>query len=192
MRKLLLAAVLGGLTLFVWGTISWVVLPWHNATLHPIPNEQAVVDGMKSTLPKTGVYLFPAMPLDNTDAAMKAYEEKMKAGPRGMIMYTAEGSDLMPPSTFIYGFIFFFLSALLAAVLLSLAGSRLRTYTTRVFFVTILGIVMALDVHLGGWNWMGIPPDYTVVMALDSVLAWFLTGLVLAAVIKPKAEAAAA
>ena len=30
--------VLGGLALFLWGAVSWMVLPWHQATLLPFAN----------------------------------------------------------------------------------------------------------------------------------------------------------
>ena len=56
MGKVILAAVLGAVVLFIWGFASWMFIPWHNATMQPMPDEQATFD-LLSKLPEgKGVY----------------------------------------------------------------------------------------------------------------------------------------
>ena len=57
MKKLLAGTVLGGLTVFVWGTISWMALPWHHHTLKTFTNEAAVAQVVSQNAPSSGTYL---------------------------------------------------------------------------------------------------------------------------------------
>ena len=41
-RALIKGGIFGGIILFVWGFISWVVLPWHTITLNKFKDEAAV------------------------------------------------------------------------------------------------------------------------------------------------------
>jgi hypothetical protein len=185
MKNILLAGLLGGLTVFLWGFLSWVVLPWHNATMHAIPNEDAVITAMQQTIPSSGVYLFPAMPMSHDDPAQKAYADKCAKGPIGMLFYTREGMDAMRASTFIIGYLLFVFSALIAAALLSMTMDKLPGYGTRVIFVTLLGVFVASEGHLSAWNWVHMQFGYAVVGAADAVIGWLLAGLVIAAFVKP-------
>jgi len=58
-KKLLLGTVLGGLIVFAWGAISWMVLPWHAATLQAFTNEAAVSKVIQANAPQPGVYFLP-------------------------------------------------------------------------------------------------------------------------------------
>jgi len=189
MKKILLAAALGGLTFFIWGFLSWVVLPWHNATMPNLPNENAVVEVLKSNLPETGVYIFPGYPNMEDATAMDVFTKKHEAGPLGMLFYVHEGKAPMSPSTFFYGYITFFLIALIAAALLSLVVERTKNYAGRVFFITLIGLIIALESHIGGIIWMNVPSAYALVNAVDAIVAWLLAGLVISLIIKPSKDA---
>ena len=41
-RRFFLAVAAGGAILFAWSFISWMVLPWHNATLKKFTSEETV------------------------------------------------------------------------------------------------------------------------------------------------------
>ncbi|MFN2383195.1 MAG: hypothetical protein ABR559_02915, partial [Gemmatimonadota bacterium] len=59
MKRIMLAGLLGGLAVFVWGSVSWVVLPWHVATMHPIPDGEAVTEALAARVTEPGIYHFP-------------------------------------------------------------------------------------------------------------------------------------
>ena len=42
-------ALFGGLTLFVWGFVSWTVLPWHNMTFSTFTDEDEVAGSVSPT-----------------------------------------------------------------------------------------------------------------------------------------------
>lgn len=47
-KSLILGGLLGGLPLFVWGSISWMVLPWHLMTLEKFKDEATVAQALST------------------------------------------------------------------------------------------------------------------------------------------------
>jgi hypothetical protein len=183
MKRILIAGLLGAVACFIWGFISWAVLPWHNATMPNLPNEDAVIEVMRSNVTATGVYQFPGHPA--TEAEGQAWMDKYKRGPFGMLIYHANGTNPMSAQPFIGGFVLNFVIATLAAYLLSLAVAKMTAYSQRVIFVTLLGVFAALASHIMAWNWMYIPTAYSLVMSADAVINSLVAGLVIAWQIKP-------
>ncbi|HUL43955.1 MAG TPA: hypothetical protein VLY03_06320 [Bacteroidota bacterium] len=187
MNKTILATLLGGVILYVWSFIAWVILPLHAPHLHPIPNEDAVVSLLRSSLDKNAVYVFPANPSFGSDqATMDAYVAKMKRGPTGMIFYSPFGQDPMMPSQMIIGFVLDLLSAFVVVWFLLRSTALSSSYFGRVAFCGMFGIFTALFTHFMYWNWMGFPAEFTKGLIVDGIVSWILAGLGIAALIKPK------
>ncbi len=187
MKKLLLAAILGGLVTYIWYAVSWMALPLHKSTLRTLPNGDAVLTALATAPPETGVYSFPMPDHDASEAAQKAVAERWKQG--GIvpfIVFQKEGRTFMDPRVFIRGLLLEILNALLVALLLSQALPALSSYGQRVCFVVLCGIFAGVVAHLSYWNWMAFPLCYSLVMVLDVIVAWLLGGLVIAKIIKPK------
>lgn len=193
MGRILLASLLSGILLFVWGMLSWMVLPLHDGTVRPLPDAQAVVDALETQSLEEGLYAYPAFPEVSSEtepgmaAAMEAFEKKHRAGPLFSVIYRREGGPAMPPEMMLTGFLINVLSSFVAASLLSMAirnGARF-TYFQRVRFVGLLGVFAAIVSFLALKNWMYFPTDFTRAMMLDLLLAWIIGGLVIAALIKP-------
>src|ERR1700722_7361697 len=86
MKRILLAALLGGIAMFAWKSIAHMVLPLGQSGIHEIPNEQALLGAMRSTLGETsGLYFFPAM--GTAPDAMAQYDVKLAANPSGLLIY---------------------------------------------------------------------------------------------------------
>jgi hypothetical protein len=185
MKRILVAAVLGAFVMFIWGWISWAMLPWHNTTIPGLPNEDVVMEALKANITASAVYQFPGMPDPHDTVAMRTWTEKYMRGPSGVLFYTAEGRNPMPMGQFVTGFLLSFVEAFLAAWLLSLAAGRLPGYGQRVGFIAVMGVLGALVSHIAAWNWMAFPTGYSLVMALDLVITSTLAGLVIAWRIKP-------
>ncbi len=187
MGRIILGAVFGGLTLFAWGMVSWMVLPWHTATLRPMPREAVVVPALREGVLRTGAYYFPAMPHETDDeTTMAAWMKRHEEGPLGMVWYRAEGATPMAPGVFVKGMILNVIVAALAAALLSAASARLRAYLSRVLFVSGIAVIGALISYGSLWVWMFAPTDYVVVMGADMIVGWTLMGLVMAAIVRAR------
>ncbi len=193
--RILLGGVLGAVVLFVWSFLYWVVLSERLLPYNHMKDESAVVEVLVENLRETGVYWFP-MPKHDLDAtkeekkaATEAWQEKHQEGPLGTVIYITDGRKAMAPSTLVKGFVIDFVSALLASILLCCACGR-RGYAARAAFVFGLGLFAAVSVHLIAWNFMLNPMGFTLLKIGDSIVGWFLAGLVIAAVVKSRAETA--
>jgi hypothetical protein len=191
MKQLLIAAIIGGIILFVWGWLSWSVFPIHNSSMKSIENEEAVISTMHVNMTQEGVYVFPGMPATQDQAAVDEWTQKNKQGPIGMIIYNPEGSEPMMASQMIVGIIISIISSYLAAWFLSRSTAASSTYLARVAYCGMLGIFVSLVSHVVNWNWMGYPLDYTTSWIMDAVIGWILAGLGIASIIKtPKTSEA--
>jgi len=188
MKRILVAGLLGALVIYIWGWISWTMLPWHNSTMPDLPNEDAVIGVLQTSITQTGVYQFPGMMKSNEPVWMENY----KRGPSGVLFYTAKGKNPMAADIFVFGFVLALIEALMAAWLLSVAASKMAAYVKRVLFVTCLGVFAALVSHISAAHWMFFPANYSHVMAIDLVVTYLLAGLVIAWRIKPEMQPAMA
>lgn len=183
MKRIVLAGLLGGLAVFVWGSVSWVLLPWHLATMHPIPDGEAVTEALVTRVTAPGIYLYPGVAEPGQEDVVEA---RYRRGPNiNFLAYAPVGTAPMSPAPFLRGFLLCVVTAWLAAALLARAAPTLPGYAHRVLYVALLGGFAALATRLVDWNWMSFPLDYTLVMAADLVLAWLAGGLVIAALITP-------
>lgn len=192
MLRLLLAAAISAVVLFIWGFVSWTVLSWHSDTASAFVDEIAVGEALRANAPEDGVYWLPMMPQPDDDwvdaaayeRAKDAYPESYEEGPVAFVFYRNQAS-YMPPMTFIKGLGLYFLSALLAALLLK--SANLKSFVARVLFVLGLGAFVGVTADLSYWNWMGYPTDWSLVNAADHVVAWLLVGIVLAIALRQRA-----
>src|SRR6267154_2989477 len=86
-KSLVLGTILGGLAAFVWSSISWEVLGWHEKTMVSFQNEDEVSAVIASHATKDGIYILPAAPpsegmnLDQRKEMQAALVAKMQNGP---------------------------------------------------------------------------------------------------------------
>jgi hypothetical protein len=59
LKQIMIGGIVGGLTLFFGGFISWAVMDWHFNTIQHNDGVIAVVENIESQLPEPGVYFFP-------------------------------------------------------------------------------------------------------------------------------------
>jgi hypothetical protein len=189
MKKILIGGLAGGLIVFVWGMLSWMVMPWHNMTMAGLPQEEAIVGALEGSGTATGVYYIPYWPEEGEDE--EAWKKKHRAGPLGFLAYHAEGMEPIELSMFTFGLLLDILSAIVVAGLLCGASRSLPRYRQRVAFAGGVGLFAGLVSYLALWNWMHFPTDWSLVMAADLLVAWTLAGLALAAIVKPAAAPAA-
>jgi hypothetical protein len=177
MKRILLAALLGGIAMFAWKSIAHMALPLGQSGMQEIPNEPAMLGSMHATLGEnSGLYFFPA--LGSAPGAMAEYDKKLAANPSGLLIYHPPGAKSLSAGQMITELVTEMLEALLAAVLLS--RTRIATYWGRVGFVTLLGVLASMATNLSYWNWYGFPSEYTAVYIMIEIVGFFCIGLVAA------------
>src|SRR5580700_315777 len=189
LRSLVLGTILGGLVAFVWSSVSWEVLGWHEKTLVSFQNDDEVSALIASHAPKDGTYILPGMSptegmtAEQQKAAKAALMERMQKGPI-MIAAVRRGGF----GSFARGLIIQVLSLMVAAFLLTwlLLQTSGLSYRKRVMFIAITGLAASVIVDLPNWNWWGFSGVYTAVNLIDVTITWLLAGLVIAKVAKPR------
>jgi len=177
-KNILVASILGGIVLFLWGAFSHMVLPLGEVGLQAMPNEEQVLSALSTNVQGAGLYFFP-WGSDETEADMKAWEEKYRSGPAGLLVYRPLGGEPMTPGMLLTELVTDIIAALLGSLLMMKAISGLATFGARVFFCTLLGLFGSLLVNTQYWNWYGFPGDYTLAAILDDVIGFTLVGIVL-------------
>ena len=77
MKKTIIGAIVGGLIIFIWQTLSWTVLDAHRASQDYTPKQDTIMAFLNGTLDKEGGYLLPNVPKDQVDI-IKGEEELKK------------------------------------------------------------------------------------------------------------------
>jgi hypothetical protein len=191
MVRLLVGALLASVVLFGWGFLFWEKSPLRYAVLKPVPNNETVVGVLQKNLPESGVYLSPfadeSGSREDRETAEKELREKHRQGPRVEVIYRKEGIDPISSVVFGVGFAHMFLSSLLIGLLLKLALPGLPSYSSRVLFVFVAGVFSAVWVDLSTPIWFHHPWGLPLFNALYHASSWFLAGLILGAVLPPRA-----
>jgi hypothetical protein len=189
MKSLLLGTILGGFAAFLWSTVSWELLGWHEKGVHSFQNEDEVSAVISSHAIHSGVYLLPhgpsqkGMTAEQTKAAQAALLGKMQKGP---IMFAAVRSGGF--GSFTQVMFVQLLSLMAAAFLLTwlLMQTADLNYGRRVLFLAVAGLSASVIVDLPNWNWWGFSASCTAVNLVDFTLTWLFAGLVIAKVAKPQ------
>lgn len=192
--RILLAGILGGVVMFIWSFIAHDVLPIGELGVGEIPNEDTVTGAIQSSLgDKTGFYIFPGPGL-SSDATreqkaegMKKIEEKMAAGPAGVLIYHPKRVFNFP-KRLVIEFVTEVVLTILAAFLL--AQTSITSFVGRVGFFLVVGILAAIATNVPYWNWYGFPKVYTFGLMLTEIVAFFLAGIVAALVLGKRSAAA--
>jgi hypothetical protein len=189
--RMLMAGVLGGVILFLWGFLAWVVLPVHKPTMHEIPGQDSLIAALHSALPQKGVYPFPSMSMKSpSPEETKQWEERYRKGPIGMIVYDPAGSEPMMPKQMAIGFIINIISAFFVAWFLARSTAMQASYLKRVAYCGMYGIFIVAASTLVMWNWFGEPGDWVTGLIIDNIVGWALAGFGIAALMKPSSTAA--
>ncbi len=177
-KRILLAGILGGFALFVWGGLAHMTLGLGEIGVQALPQQQPTVDAMKTAIASSGLYFFPRPDASRKLAAADA------GGPWGILIYHPTGASLAMGRPLVNECILNIVQALFAAFLLSLA-TGLGSYFARVGFVAALGLLAAIGVNIEYWNWYGFPTNYTVATIADKFIGLLIVGLIAAALVRP-------
>ena len=188
MLKILLGGVVAGLVLFFWGFVAHMLLPLGEMGLQSIASEDALTAAMKKDVREPGLYFVPGRDMSKSQSheEMEAHAAKIALGPYGFMVIYPNGRDVALGKRLPVEFGTNVVCALLTAILVS----QLRPgFVVRVACATLVGILASLMTLVPYWNWYGFPTDFTLAQIIEHTAAWFLAGLVLAAIVRPSPKA---
>ena len=181
LKRIASAAVLGTLIMFIWGGFSHLVL-FIGAGFSPLPNEDKVIETLKSSIPAQGLYFFPGKDFRKkySEDEESAFANKFQFGPVGMIIYRPVGGNPLSSQKLITQLISNFLSSLTASFVASLL---LATYWKRVLAITLLGGLACISVGMIYWNWYEFPTNFFLAQCIDLLVCFFFAGLLIAKIV---------
>src|SRR5687768_14496902 len=99
-NRVLVGGIAGGVVLFFWSFVSWMLLPWHNMTMSRFENESIVLEMLEHQAPREGVYLapFPEDPSQHEATGgpmvLAAFQPAMEAGMGKQLVVAIVGNVL--------------------------------------------------------------------------------------------------
>lgn len=172
--SLWLPILVSGVVLFFASWLAWMVIGHHKNDWQGLPDEQAIVDVIRSTNIGPGQYMFPHCPSPE-EWKSGAHQERLKAGPKGALYVWKPGGG-MGANLFCTWLLFTVLSFVIAY----LAGIALPPGATfkEVFrFTSTAGILTYASSGLLNAIWF---KRKVVGDIIDGIAYGLLTGLVFA------------
>ncbi|MGB7128960.1 MAG: hypothetical protein WBD50_07745 [Candidatus Rhabdochlamydia sp.] len=180
-KKLVKGALIGGVTVFIWSMLSWMVLPWHTQTYYKFTDEAEVAKVLKENTSQSGIYILPNTSHYSNNTPTKEIrkaEEILKTGPFVFASIKLGGMKKMGTATLMISLCSYILAAaIISWMLLQTQGLR---FLEKTLFVTMVGLLTAILGVLPAWNWWHFSTAYTLVTCLDLVIGWALAGLLMA------------
>ncbi len=176
MLRILVAGMLGGVAMYAWSAVAHMVGPLGQAGFSTIANEAAVTTVLQSELKAPGLYIFPG-----------AMAGPQATGPSGILAYSPTPNEFSLDKLGLEAAVEV-LESIVAAVLLSVTA--LVGYLRRVAFVTGVGVAAALASDPSLTIWYGFPTAYLGAAIVVNLVGYLVAGLVIAAILKPRAAAA--
>ncbi len=180
--RIIIAAIVGGIIVFVWSAVSHILTPLGGMGLSTFQDD-AIVDCLKN-VPAGGMYYFPRMDMTRRPTAeeSKAYAEKIRNGPSGLVIFTKSQGEAMSPRQLGTELASNVVAALIAAILVSfMIGSWLK----RAFAVALFGAFGIVSLLVSYWIWYSFPAAYVCGELITEVVGWLLAGLAIAKIVQP-------
>ena len=143
-KRILLAALLSAILMFLWGFLFWGIMDFSSKLMQPLPAELGVLAALRGSQATSGMYIYPAPPGSQDQAAREEFEAKHEEGPILQMAYRADGGPMMPPAKFVQGLVHYFVISLLTAALVALAGRGLPKFGQRFLVVFLVSLIATL------------------------------------------------
>ncbi len=185
MKKIVLAGLVGGLVVFLWGSVSHLLLPVGEMGFTQMPVNSPLLEAMPQHLPGEGLYAFPGREVgrEQTAAEDAVWAGKYKLGPNGLLLYHPTGTEPISAKRLAIQLATEILGALLLAYLLvAITGSTgVQVPLAKMLRISaVAGVFGWASIEIGYWNWYGFPGAFVLGELIDQVVGWTLAGLVMA------------
>lgn len=181
--RVLLGAIVGALIVFAVSALLHTVSPLGTMGFTNLPNEAAMLDTLRANVPASGLYMFPAEGMMGSEEQQKAWQANLAKGPYGLLVITTGPGEAMSPRQLILEFLFVFLAALIAGVILAWLGG---SYGFRAVTVALLALWAFCSVSASHWIWYKYPTQFILAELIMELIAWLLAGLAMAKLIRPR------
>ncbi len=172
MKKILIGALVGGIILFIWQSLSFMMINLHAKAFQYTPKQTEIMNFLNNTLTEEGSYLLPHSPETATmDEAMAAMDAA-KGKPWASITYHKAMDGNMTMNMVRALAVDFIAVALLCWILVRI---NLPTFTTILLGSVFTGLIVFLNAPYLQFIWY---KSFDIWAHLaDAVVGWGLVGL---------------
>ncbi|GAB2545390.1 hypothetical protein [Rhodanobacter koreensis] len=179
--RVLVAGLIGGIVMFIWGVAAHMALGLGNVGIHQPVDENAVLTTLHEGLgERAGVYMLPSFdPKQMNDPyKVRAYSLKAIRSPYAWVVYLPQGEDMLQMKQQIpRQWASDTLGALALAFVMGLAGLGFRR---RVAVAAAAAVFAWLSTMVPYWNWYRFPLDFTLAALIEQLIGWLIAGAAMA------------
>ncbi|RNF82065.1 hypothetical protein [Montanilutibacter psychrotolerans] len=179
--RIAIAAIIGGIVMFIWGAVAHMALPIGEAGFRFPPQQEAVLDAIGQSATEPGVYMYPSMEMEKygDEAAMKAFLEESRGKAYAFVVYQPDGNPATTSMAPNLGkqFVSVLLASAVLAWILSLGA---WSFGRRVLVAGAAGLFSWLAISVPYWNWYMFPLTFTLGALAEQVIGWLLAGAAMA------------
>ena len=178
LMDLWLPIVLSAAAVWVASALAWMLLPHHRKDFKGLPNEDALMNAVRSQNIAPGLYGFPDMH-DCDKMKDPAFKAKMEAGPMGTLHVWPPGFKM--GGKMFASFVFYVVVSALVALLGAITLHHGEDYH-RVFHVTVLAAVMGYCLAgIPNAIWFNTPPRNVAMNLIDGIVYGVITAAIFTA-----------
>jgi hypothetical protein len=182
MQKVHKCALVGGVALFIWSVIFWMVFACKANVISGFQDEGDVTSTIADNVPKSGLYMAPFMSKTKDPEKMHKMEEKMAKGPYVFAAVKLEGRNPHMGMSMLSSLILkLFVAYVVAWLVLALKIAEPRKI---VKFVALVGVVATCMAAFPPAIWFGFPASFIVCTLLEGLIGWVIAGFAIAKVAK--------
>lgn len=180
--RIAIAAILGGIVMFLWGAVAHTMLPLGELGMHTaVEQDTALTAITRSATNGEGVYMLPGMDpaMYADEAANKAFVEANRDKPYALVIYQPDGNpalENMGPNLGRQ----WASDTLAAAVLAWILSLGAWSFGRRVLIAAAVGAFSWATISLPYWNWYMFPMDFTLANLVEQVVGWSIAGAAMA------------
>lgn len=172
MKKLVVGALVGGLLIFLWQTLSWTILQIHNKEYGKAPGESSIMQALNSNITEDGQFRIPAVNESTSAEEMQKIMDEMKGKPWAIVSYhKSYDADML--TNILKGLAASIISALFACWILTTNPNR--TFGGIFIACILIGITGYLYIPFNNHVWWEAPGAVTNLV--DVLISWGLCGI---------------
>lgn len=172
MKKLVIGALVGGILVFLWQTLSWTALMLHAKEYQKAPAQDTIMNFLNSQFSETGQYMIPAVDENASSDERQKAMDAMQGKPWAVVSYhKAYNANMV--TNIIRGLLVDIIAVFFVCWVLS--GNTNRSFG-RIFISTVLiGVAGYLFIPYSNQIWF--QPPGAITNFVDTLLSWGLCGI---------------
>lgn len=179
--RIVLAAVVAGIALFVWESVAHMATPLGTAGFRELPNEAAVAQGLKTAIGGGGLFYFPA-PKPGQPMTPPA------GMPTGLLLFHGNGRGMITAQQLGFQLAIDILSMLLAGMILARMPGL--GFGRKLLVALTIAVFPTLRSEGPMWIWYGFPKRYVAAQFAMNLIGFALAGGLLIAIADRRAAKA--